>query len=90
MNNADEGVVRLDQLRALVSLVLELDEGELTDDGLFVDDYGADSLSAIEILARIELEMGLDIPQGELAGMTTLREVDSVVRRYASSSVSHD
>jgi acyl carrier protein len=90
MNNADEGVVRLDQLRALVSLVLELDEGELTDDGLFVDDYGADSLSAIEILARIELEMGLDIPQGELAGMTTLREVDFVVRRYASSSVSHD
>jgi acyl carrier protein len=80
---------RIEQLRAIIEMVLELDDGELADHASFVDDHGADSLSAIEILARIELELGLDIPQDELAQMTTLHEVGAVVARHASSEPSH-
>jgi acyl carrier protein len=76
-------IERKEELRELVAEVLELDTHELTDDGLFVDDYGADSLRAIEILARIEKRYKVEIPQDELPNMTDLAAVYEVVARRA-------
>ena len=49
---------RIEEVREIISEVLELEPGELTDDGSFVEDYGADSLRAIEILAQLEKKYG--------------------------------
>ena len=43
-----------DQLRELIADVLEIEPEEITDTSLFAEEHGADSLRAIEILARIE------------------------------------
>jgi acyl carrier protein len=59
--------------------VLELEPDELTDEGDFVEDYGADSLRAIEILARIEKRYKVEIPQEELPKMKDLQAVYDVV-----------
>ena len=61
--------------------VLELEPEELTDTSSFVDDHDADSLLAIEILARIEKDLGVAIPQDDLTQMTNLDGVRSVVSR---------
>jgi acyl carrier protein len=75
---------RLAELREIVAEVLEIDEDELRDDGDFVEEYDADSLRAIEILARIEKKYHIDIPQSELARMRNLAAVQDVVAQYAA------
>ncbi len=60
---------RTQELREIVAEVLEVDPEELTDTGDFVEEYEADSLRAIEILARIEKKYRVEIPQSELAEM---------------------
>jgi acyl carrier protein len=76
-------VTHLDELREIVADVLELESGELTDTGDFVDDYDADSLRAIEILARIEKRYSIEIPQSDLAEVRNLKAVYEMVARYA-------
>ncbi|PLW74762.1 polyketide-8 synthase acyl carrier protein, partial [Streptomyces sp. DJ] len=49
----------------------------------FVEEHEADSLRAIEILARIEKKYGIDIPQSELPNMGNLRAVHDVVAQHA-------
>lgn len=73
----------LEELRDLVAEVLELEPEELTDDGDFVKEYGADSLRAIEILARIEKRYKVEIPQTELPNMSNLQAVYAVVAQRA-------
>jgi acyl carrier protein len=70
---------RLEQLREIVAEVLELEPEELTDGGSFVEDYAADSLRAIEVLARIEKRYNVEIPQEELPKMANLRAVYEIV-----------
>jgi acyl carrier protein len=74
---------RLDDLREIVAEVLEIEPEEITDTSDFVEEHEADSLRAIEILARIEKQYKVDIPQSELANMANLRAVYDVLSRYA-------
>ncbi|HET9656492.1 MAG TPA: acyl carrier protein [Kineosporiaceae bacterium] len=72
-----------DLLRAIVVEVLEIEGEELTEAGSLVDDHGADSLLAIEILARIERDLSVDVPQEELSEMGTLGGIYAVVARHS-------
>jgi acyl carrier protein len=71
------------QLHQLVADVLELAPDDFTDTSDFVAELGADSLQAIEILARVERDLGVDIPQEDLVEMTNLAAVRAVVGRHA-------
>ncbi|WP_055483308.1 acyl carrier protein [Sphaerimonospora mesophila] len=73
----------LEELREIVAEVLELEPEEVADGGDFVEEYEADSLRAIEILARIEKRYKVEIPQSELNEMRNLKAVYDVVARYA-------
>ncbi|GAA0459363.1 hypothetical protein Ade02nite_13350 [Paractinoplanes deccanensis] len=77
------------QLRDLVADVLELEPGDLTETSSFVDEHGADSLQAIEILARLERDLGVLIPQEDASEMTTLAGVYAVVARHAGWATAH-
>jgi acyl carrier protein len=80
---------RLEELREIVAEVLELEPYEIEDDAHFQDSYGADSLRAIEVLARIEKRYKLDIPQSELPNMINLTAVYEVVSRCAGWPAAH-
>jgi acyl carrier protein len=82
--NATATTEHLDELRVLVAEVLEIETDELTDTSDFVADHGADSLMAIEILARIERDLGVHIPQDALSELTDLTSVRRVVDTYRS------
>lgn len=71
------------KIKEIVCEVLELEEGEVTDEGSFNEDYGADSLRAIEILGELERQFGVVIDQAELTRMVNLRGVYDVVAESA-------
>jgi acyl carrier protein len=73
----------LEELREIVADVLELEPEEVSEGADFVEEYEADSLRAIEILARIEKKYKVEIPQSELDAMRNLKAVYEVVARYA-------
>ncbi|HEX4369120.1 MAG TPA: acyl carrier protein [Rhodopila sp.] len=66
-------------IAASVAEVLEVDVSELHEDTNFIDDLGADSLSLIEVLSRVEKMLSITIDQSQLARMTSLHEVCQVV-----------
>jgi acyl carrier protein len=72
-----------EKIREIIMQELELEPDELTEAGHFIDDYDADSLSLITIVARIEKELGVAVPQSELQDMVNLESVYTVVDRYA-------
>ncbi|MCE6995134.1 acyl carrier protein [Saccharothrix sp. S26] len=74
---------RLDDLREIVAEVLEIEPEEITETSDFAEEHDADSLRAIEILARIEKKYKVSIPQAELPNMVNLRAVYTVLAQYA-------
>lgn len=73
----------LEELRAMVAEVLELEPEELSDTGDFMEDYEADSLRAIEILARIDKQYKVEIPQAELPELRNLKAVHAALLRHS-------
>ncbi|MBL1118500.1 acyl carrier protein [Streptomyces sp. 110] len=73
----------LDELREIVAEVLEVEPEEITETGSFAEEHEADSLRAIEILARIEKKYKIDIPQSELPRMENLKAIYDVVATQA-------
>ncbi|HEY2579862.1 MAG TPA: acyltransferase domain-containing protein [Streptosporangiaceae bacterium] len=67
------------EVKEIICEVLELEPDELSETSHFTEDYGADSLRAIEILANLERALGVTIEQEELSRMTTLQNVYAVV-----------
>ncbi|MEC4017530.1 acyl carrier protein [Streptomyces sp. H27-D2] len=60
---------------------LDLEGGQLTRTGLFIEDYGADSLGAIEVLSCLETTFGVTIEQDELPRMINMEAVLEVLAR---------
>jgi acyl carrier protein len=48
--------------RKIVTEVLDADPAKVTDDARFIEDLGADSLDAVELLMSIEEEFDVEIP----------------------------
>ena len=51
-----------DQVRSLIAQHLGIEASRVTDEALFRDDLGADSLDAFELLMTFEDVFGLEIP----------------------------
>ncbi len=73
----------LDELREIIAEVLEIEPEEMTETSLFIEDHEADSLRAIEILARIEKTYQIEIPQSDLTELVNLAAVYEVVKKHA-------
>ena len=74
---------KLETIKDIVSDILEIEPEEMTNSSLFKEDHDADSLRAIEILACLEKEFDVQIPQEELANMVSLQGVYQVVNAVA-------
>jgi acyl carrier protein len=75
---------RITVVKRIIAEVLEVEPDDIESGTRFKEDLNADSLRAIEIVARLEKTYSIEIPQSELAKMTTLNEVYSVLREYAN------
>ncbi|MEU7647517.1 acyl carrier protein [Streptomyces huasconensis] len=72
------------EIKEIVCDVLEIDLEEIKETGLFKEEYDADSLRSIELLAALEKNFGVVIDQAELARMVNLEGVYAVVEEAAA------
>lgn len=63
---------------------LGVDSDKIKDDSDFVEDLGADSLDAVEIIMAIEEHFDIEIPDEEAETMTTVQKtVDVIIAKLA-------
>lgn len=62
-------------VRGIVATILEVEPEAVAADARFVDDLGADSMSALELMARVEKHYGIVILPENLPKMRTVRAV---------------
>ena len=76
-----------EQVRALIAKQLEVEEGKVVPEASLIDDLGADSLDAVELVMAIEEEFGLEIPDEEAEQLQRVGEVIQYVERRVPSQI---
>ncbi len=51
-----------DKIKEILADQLDIEENAITPDSLLVEDLGADSLDAIDIVMSVEDEFGIEVP----------------------------
>jgi acyl carrier protein len=70
-----------DDLQELVADILDVEPEALTDDAHFVDDFGVDSLIALELAVALERRYGVRIAEEEIARVRRMPDVVALVQR---------
>jgi acyl carrier protein len=73
----------MDEIAAIAADLFCVTTEEVVDAESFVEDTGADSLLAIELLSRLEKRYGVTIPESSLIRIVNLRETYAVVAESA-------
>lgn len=77
-------------LRAAIGEILvqelEIESDELAASAGFEDEYGADSLTLLAVVARFERELGIVIPSDHVGRMTSLEKVYEVVNEFSGAA----
>ncbi|MFC7440515.1 acyl carrier protein [Laceyella putida] len=68
-----------EKLKELVANTIEVDEFEEHD--RFVEDFGVDSMMVLELVARIEKEFGVSIPDEYFAEFQTFADVALITEK---------
>lgn len=74
-----------DKIKTIISDILEIEPDSMTLTSLFREEHDADSLGAVEILAKLEKTFGISIEQANLSRMVNLEGVYTVVSEAAGS-----
>lgn len=72
-----------DIVARVTELVVEnlgVDADKVTENANFVDDLGADSLDAVELVMALEEEFGIEIPDEDAEKITSVAEAVSYVK----------
>jgi acyl carrier protein len=64
----------------IVSMVIEKPKNQISLDAHLVQDIGADSMMALEILAALERKYRIVIPEEKIKEMTTVNRIIEMVR----------
>jgi acyl carrier protein len=71
-------------IRELAVEVLGADPSKITEDARLAEDLDADSLDLVEMVMALEDRYGIEIPEDELEGVTTVGQtIDVVAARVA-------
>ncbi|MGO4420784.1 acyl carrier protein [Streptomyces sp. MCAF7] len=65
----------LEELRAFVADVLDVEEEEVTDDADFMEELGVDSLMALEVMVVLEKKYSVKLQEQEMKKITCLSNV---------------
>lgn len=68
-----------EKIRAILAEQLDVDEDSITKDSLIVEDLGADSLDAIDIVMSVEDEFGIEVPDEIVEKMENVNDIVSFV-----------
>ena len=65
----------LEKIKSIVADQLGVDEDQVTEDASFIDDLGADSLGAVELIMAFEEEFDVEIPDEDAQKIKTVKDV---------------
>jgi acyl carrier protein len=72
----------VEQVKSIVAEHLDRDSDGITLDSSFVDDLGADSLDAVELIMRLEEEFEIDIPDEDAEKITTVKAAVDYIQSH--------
>ena len=81
MDISTEALIR--NIRSMIAEIAERDEEEIKGDLSFVEDLGFDSMMALEILAKLEKQYKIKIPEEELTKLDNLNQTVALVQKYS-------
>ena len=84
--------MEFETLQKIIAEVLDVEEDEITMDTRLLEDLGADSLDAVEIIMGIEDERGITVPQEELESknLATVGDVYELMIRWRKMKTVHE
>ncbi len=68
-----------EKIKAILAEQLDVDEDIITKESLIVEDLGADSLDAIDIVMSVEDEFSIEVPDEIVEKMETVNDIVSFV-----------
>ncbi|MFI9450237.1 acyl carrier protein [Amycolatopsis sp. NPDC052450] len=75
-----------DRISSIIVQELEIEDDELTSTAPFEDEYDADSLTLLAVVARFERELGIVIPSDHIGRLTSLDKVFEVVNEFSGTA----
>jgi acyl carrier protein len=72
------------EIKAMVSRIIKIDESRIDPDANIFSEYGVDSLLGVEILAGLDKRYGLDVPEQKLREIKTLNDIIRIARELIS------
>jgi acyl carrier protein len=67
------------KVKAVIADTGGIDPAKISDEALFIEDLGIDSLSAVEIIFDIEKAFGVTFPEDEARSIRCLKDVRELV-----------
>lgn len=77
--------MEFEKLKKIIAEVLNVDEGEITMETIFVDDLGADSLDVFQIIMGLEEEFDIEIPNEEAEKIVTVGDAVEQIKNALNS-----
>jgi acyl carrier protein len=72
----------IDALAKIIKEVADIDPSDVSMEKSFMDDLDLDSLSLVEIAAKVEEKFGLKIPDEDLAGLYTVDDAVTYIQKF--------
>lgn len=73
--------MEFEKLQAIIADVMDIDDlTEIHSEARFTDDLGANSLDRMEIVMRLEDELGITIPDEQLEGIVTVQDAYEAIQ----------
>ncbi len=69
----------LDRVKDLIVNLLNVNKETITEQSKFIDDLGADSLDAVEIVMAVEEEFGIEIPDDADEHIKTVGDITKYI-----------
>lgn len=72
-----------DKIKEILADQLDIEESAITPDSLLVEDLGADSLDAIDIVMSVEDEFGIEVPDEIIEKIESVSDIITFVENNA-------
>jgi acyl carrier protein len=72
-----------ERIKKIIVEHLGVDKAKVTEDAIFIDDLGADSLEAVELVMAFEEEFGCEIPEGAVERIVTVQDAITFIETHS-------
>ena len=74
--------MEFEKLQKIIAEVLSVDPEDITMETTFVDDLGADSLDAVELIMALEEEYGIEVDDEAAQNMKYVRDLVNYIEEH--------